>query len=68
MLSKEFEEKLIDMMAGCWSDPLKFVQTAFPWGSGELIGYEGPDTWQIDVMNHIKKQIESGDESHKSIS
>jgi hypothetical protein len=41
-------------MAGCSKDPLRFVQVAFPWGSGELEQFAGPDQWQIDVLTDIR--------------
>ena len=34
-------------------DPLGFVQAAFPWGTGELSGFSGPQDWQIDVLDSL---------------
>lgn len=61
-----FDTKLVNLVASCWDDPLKFVETMFPWGSGELVGdfSKGPDEWQRDVMKEITRRIRSGDESH----
>lgn len=34
-------------------DPLGFVLFSFPWGEGELEGYEGPDDWQIEILQAL---------------
>ena len=31
-------------------DPLRFVDWAFPWGSGLLADHKGPEKWQADVL------------------
>jgi hypothetical protein len=49
------EERLIEAIAACRRDPLKFVRFAFPWGEeGELKEHVGPDAWQIEVLNGIR--------------
>jgi hypothetical protein len=35
-------------------DPLAFVLFAFPWGTGELAGHEGPDTWQQEILAAVR--------------
>lgn len=47
------EDRLIEEVARCTRDPLRFVLLAFPWGSGELSSHEGPDTWQREVLTDI---------------
>jgi hypothetical protein len=42
--------------------PEKFVQAAFPWGSGELTGETGPDTWQREALEYLGRLVRS-DES-----
>lgn len=44
-------------------DPLGFVYFIFPWGEGPLAGEEGPDAWQIQVLESIRHGLLSGDES-----
>jgi hypothetical protein len=48
------EDRLIDLMAGCTRDPLRFVMVAFPWGEGELQGHAGPDDWQRGILVAVK--------------
>lgn len=47
----------------CHDEPLLFVQTAFPWGEGELAEYDGPDVWQIDILEQIKRHELNIDEA-----
>lgn len=43
---------------GCVDDPLKFVMAAFPWGEpGRLKDYEGPDTWQKELLIELGEEI-----------
>lgn len=51
------EQVLIDLMAACAADPLKWVQVVFPWGDGELAAHEGPDTWQADVLAQVRDNL-----------
>lgn len=43
----------------CIHDPLKFVQTAFPWGvkGGPLEHHEGPDEWQVGFLSDIRDRL-----------
>ena len=41
-------------------DPLGFVRYAFPWGSGELSDYKGPEPWQVDILSTIAKRLQDG--------
>ncbi|AIY40169.1 terminase B protein [Collimonas arenae] len=54
------EQQLIEEMALCSLDPLRFVLFAFPWGSGELADEPGPDEWQISVLCDIRDRLKSG--------
>lgn len=42
-------EKLAEFM----HDPLGFVYWAFPWGSGELKGFDGPEPWQVELLEAV---------------
>jgi hypothetical protein len=41
------------------ADPLGYVLTRFPWGSGELAGHEGPDSWQRELLAEIRDGIKA---------
>jgi hypothetical protein len=49
--------QLADDISRFYDDPLGFVIYAFPWNEGELKGFHGPDTWQIDILNVIGEQV-----------
>jgi len=36
------------------SDPIAFVEGAFPWGKGELANFDGPMEWQRWVLEQIR--------------
>lgn len=36
------------------TDPLAFVQWAFPWGEGELAGLKGPNEFQMKVLHETR--------------
>jgi len=55
------EEQLVEEIARCSNDPLRFVMFAFPWGSGELADHEGPDTWQVDTLTEIGNRLRAGE-------
>jgi len=42
---------LADECARFHHDPLGWVMWAFDWGYGELEGFDGPDTWQIEFLS-----------------
>ena len=48
---------LADDCARFYSDPLGWVMWAFDWGEGELRGFDGPDTWQRDILTGIQEGI-----------
>lgn len=56
------ELELIDEIAQCWDDPLRYVMLAFPWGEkgGPLEDQDGPDDWQVEQLNAIRDHIRSG--------
>lgn len=40
-------------------DPLAYVMFVYPWGEGELSGFDGPDQWQKDVLNQIGAELKA---------
>ena len=54
---------LADEAARCSKDPLRFVTVAFPWGSGELAGFSGPDEWQRGILVEVRDGLKTIDEA-----
>lgn len=54
------EAELISDIAGFTHDPHGFVMYAFPWGTGELADFDGPDEWQKAELIEIGKQLKAG--------
>lgn len=48
---------MIDLAAACAHDPLLYVTTAYDWGQGGLAKFDGPDTWQADVLAYIRDNL-----------
>jgi len=57
MTDAEFELALTQDMARFYDDPVGFVYYAFNWGQGELAESEGPDTWQIELLESIGSKL-----------
>ena len=46
-----FDDVELEIAEDCsqfYDDPLGWVLWAFDWGYGDLVGFDGPDTWQRD--------------------
>jgi hypothetical protein len=56
----DLEKILMDEIVYCYEDFHRFVMFAFPWGEegSELQEYDGPDTWQLDLMNSVKEHLQ----------
>ena len=62
MIAADPEQELLELMAECSKDPLKFVMIAFPWGEpGPLQDFDGPDEWAVGVLTDIKNGISVAD-------
>ena len=48
------EETLIERMGEFSDDSVGWVYYSFPWGQGELVGYDGPDKWQLEVLMALR--------------
>jgi hypothetical protein len=57
------EQALIADMASLSRDPLKWVIYSFPWGTGELKNYQGPDTWQKELLISVRDGLLGIDEA-----
>lgn len=56
------ETDLINDIVSFTHDPFSFVMYVFPWGKGELKDYEGPEIWQVNLLNDIKNGLKSTDQ------
>jgi hypothetical protein len=56
------EEALREQIAATHDDPLAFVTLAYPWGvpGGPLADKDGPDVWQVELLEEIREHIVSG--------
>lgn len=54
-------DALLDLALACQGDPLQFVCCAYTWGTGALAGADGPDTWQVDVLEAIRRLLHDPD-------
>jgi hypothetical protein len=47
------DEELKELCERYANDPLGFVRVFFDWGHGDLVGEDGPDVWQADVLTEL---------------
>lgn len=59
MVEKNIDEELIELAAACSRDPLRWSMLSYDWGHGELVGHDGPRTWQADILGEIGKHLNS---------
>lgn len=52
---------ITELIATSSLDPERFAVQAFAWGEGELVGHDGPRTWQRDVMRDIRDHLRGPD-------
>jgi hypothetical protein len=48
------DTQLHDDLMALVDKPLGYTYWAFPWGQGELLGEDGPDTWQREVLLELE--------------
>ncbi len=55
------DERLADLAADCYAEPLGFVLAAFPWGEpdGPLKDHDGPDVWQREFLERIGREVKA---------
>lgn len=49
--------QLADACAEFYDDPLGWVLWAFDWGNGDLVGFDGPDQWQVDFLSDLGDEV-----------
>lgn len=64
METQDLESQLIEEIADCTHDPLRFSECAYAWGTGELENYEGPYKWQREIMQHIGSHLQDSSTRH----
>ena len=58
-MTEEQQIALADEMARFYDDPLGFVMFVFPWGEGQLAGFDGPDKWAVDMFNDLAADVKA---------
>ena len=53
------DQDLADAMSDYATDPYGWVMMAFPWGSGSLRGFDGPDDWARDFLIDLGEQVKA---------
>lgn len=61
MTPAEFDAQLAQDIGRFYANPLAFVRYAFRWGDGDLADWEGPDTWQREILAAIGERVQVGD-------
>lgn len=50
----QLDAEIANDLGGLSKDPYRFVLWAFPWGSGNLKEYAGPQDWQAKILKEIR--------------
>lgn len=56
-MSNQSEIELLKEIARFSDDPYQWVVFSFPWGSGELAEYKGPEKWQSDLLMRVRDKL-----------
>jgi hypothetical protein len=56
-------EELAAWLSDVSNDPVKFVETAFDWGQGELANSSGPEPWQRWLLEQIRDGLKTPGEA-----
>lgn len=49
--------ELAEEIAQFYADPLGHVLFSYPWGDGQLEGFEGPDDWAREFLNEVGDEV-----------
>lgn len=60
-IAPEVDLAIADDIARFEFDPLGYVRYVFDWGHGDLADEDGPDEWQIDLLNEIGSAMRGSD-------
>jgi hypothetical protein len=56
-MTEDEVELLVTWLAEVRNDPYAFVLGAYEWGSGELLRYDGPDEWQVELLCRLRDGV-----------
>lgn len=56
-MPKNLESDLIEEIADCTHDPVRLVETIYPWGKRELVESQGPRVWQKEILNYVATHL-----------
>ena len=59
------DEELATWLSDVANDPVRFVETAFTWGEGELANSIGPEPWQRWLLEQIRDGLKTPGEAIK---
>lgn len=64
-MAKDHESQLVELIASCSGDPLRFVRVAFPWAEpgSPLELHDGPDVWQTQILTEVRDGLRTLDEA-----
>ena len=57
MSQPSVDVELADEIAQFYADPLGHVLFSYPWGSGQLEGFSGPDNWAVGFMEEVGQEV-----------
>ena len=52
-----FDIQLAEECAEFYADPVGWVLWAFDWSRGDLLGFNGPDKWQLDLLEETAAAV-----------
>src|SRR5690554_1912198 len=55
------EAELVEFCAEHFYDPYGWVMLAYPWGHGDLFGFDGPNYWQEKFLKDWGEAIQERD-------
>jgi hypothetical protein len=60
--------ELAAQVAQYYADPLGHVLFSYPWGEGQLEGFEGPDDWAREFLNEVGDEVSKrGFDGHTAV-
>ncbi len=66
--AKKFDRELARLLCACYHDPLKFVETMFPWGKpGTQLEHEQIDEWQRKILEEVRDGLSIGEAIQEAV-
>lgn len=63
-MTASLQRELIEAIASCTHDPLRFVKAAYPWGKNDLQYSDGPYPWQQEIFAQIRSHLRTAETRH----